>query len=674
MNRFFELLASLPSPKKNPIVGITAAAFFVQAIMLVLFYSLPDPLGLSLMEMYSGKAIWQVFMAFGAILVVSSLFAFARAPRACAIFYVVCFFMAVADYEVVRFNHQRLSYSFIRTYFHPANITDATTISTLGGDMVGTVLWLSLLILIAVAGVAFVVLYTVRKKPKQWRSSSPIGCVKPSKKLPVTMLASGLALSVVPLVLFLAGVRGTTEFPFKIDWRFTLGKYTLTAPVLHIAALETFEFVRDDYTITEELVRDLDAFLPSDFAAARVNAEEYPAYRSAPTHEYRAKKPYNIVFIFGESYKGRVFNRMLDGDTALAPNLWKLATGGYYKKMSDSSATDSIPLGGGLWFKNAFSGSYPTVRGTTATYLGFPSHPNRDVPCFYASNHFTGFQEYLTDYTKWYMTVSNPVFDHTLPFVEKFYGENWKLIGETKIEKSDDSLGMDLAIERLSKMPSDSPWFLSANTISSHIPFYGYPDEFAPKPDDAMERYRNAVRYTDQQMGRLLDALSHREDFDRTVIVLLGDHDTPVDSVDYLIPQPLGVAASQIFMGFFSADTSLFKSLEIREDVASQADIGPTILDLAQVRAANHFWGYDLLAENRPVEQPSLFYSQNAYYLGFRDHVLVGGIDNEDVYRGVNGAFSVSTDSVDLAWRNHAIGASKVLRSLLRNDNMQPHE
>lgn len=667
MNRFFELLASLPSPKKNPIVGITAAAFFVQAIMLVLFYSLPDPLGLSLMEMYSGKAIWQVFMAFGAILVVSSLFAFARAPRACAIFYVVYFFMAVADYEVVRFNHQRLSYSFIRTYFHPANITDATTISTLGGDMVGTVLWLSLLILIAVAGVAFVVLYTVRKKPKQWRSSSPIGCVKPSKKLPVTMLASGLALSVVPLVLFLAGVRGTTEFPFKIDWRFTLGKYTLTAPVLHIAALETFEFVRDDYTITEELVRDLDAFLPSDFAAARVNAEEYPAYRSAPTHEYRAKKPYNIVFIFGESYKGRVFNRMLDGDTALAPNLWKLASGGYYKK-----SADSVPLGGGLWFKNAFSGSYPTVRGTTATYLGFPSHPNRDVPCFYASNHFTGFQEYLDGYTKWYMTVSNPVFDHTLPFVEKFYGDNWRLIGEPKIPKSDDSLGMDLAIELLSKMPGDSPWFLSANTISTHIPFYGYPDEFAPKPDDAMERYRNAVRYTDAQMGRLFEALSAREDFDRTVIVLLGDHDTPVDSVDYVIPQPLGVAAAQIFMGVFSADTSLFKKMTIREDVASQVDVGPTILDLAQVRAPNHFWGYDLLAEERPAEQPSVFYSQNAYYLGFRDHVLVGGIENEDVYRGVNGSFSVSSDSLDFAWKKHAVGASKVLRSLLRNDNMRP--
>ena len=28
--------------------------------------------------------------------------------------------------------------------------------------------------------------------------------------------------------------------------------------------------------------------------------------------------------MFGESYKGRIFNQMLEGDTTLAPNLWKL--------------------------------------------------------------------------------------------------------------------------------------------------------------------------------------------------------------------------------------------------------------------------------------------------------------------------------------------------------------
>ena len=125
-------------------------------------------------------------------------------------------------------------------------------------------------------------------------------------------------------------------------------------------------------------------------------------------------------------------------------------------------------------------------------------------------------------------------------------------------------------------------------------------------------------------------------------------------------------------MGIFSADSALFDSLEIRNDVASQLDIGPTIFDLAQVRPQNHFWGYDLLAEKRPENQPAIFFSQNAYYLGFQDHVLTGGLDNEDVYKGINGTFTLAKDSLSLIWKKKAVGASKVVRSLLRNDKMQP--
>ena len=39
-------------------------ALVVQTLMLVLFYRLPDPLGLSMVEMFEGKTIWQVFMAY----------------------------------------------------------------------------------------------------------------------------------------------------------------------------------------------------------------------------------------------------------------------------------------------------------------------------------------------------------------------------------------------------------------------------------------------------------------------------------------------------------------------------------------------------------------------------------------------------------------------------------
>jgi len=651
-------------------------ALVVQSLLLVFFYSLPDPLGLSMSEMFEGKTLWQIFMAFGAVLAMAGLFGFARAPRGLAIFYGLYFFAAVADYDVFRFSHQRLSFSFLRTYFHLSNITDATTVSTLGGDMLGTVLWVTMVVLCLAGAIAFVTAYSLRLR-KQRRTlvlSNRGGAWKPaSRKIPGAMFAIGMALSLVPLVLFLTGTRGWIEIPIthtKVDMRFTLGKHTLTAPILHIAAVETFEFIHDNTKITEELVSDLDAFLPSAFAKSRSNSLELPMYRGASTHEYKAKKPYNIMFIMGESFKGRIFNKMLEGDTTVAPNIWKLANGGFYEKDSAGNT-----LGGGLWFKSAFSGGYPTVRGTMATYMGFPSHPNRDVPSFYAANKFKGWPEFLTNYRRAYVTVSNPIFDHTLPFIEKFFDKDWHLIGEEKSEGTADSLGVSLAIDVLAKMPTDKPWQMSFNTIASHIPFYGYPNDFAEKSDDAMARYRNAIRYTDKQLGRFFETLSKRPDFENTVVFVLGDHDTPVDSIDYRVPQPLGLSASQIFIGIFSADTSLFNGLTVREDVASQLDLGPTIFDLAGVREPNHFWGYDLLAEERPAEQPSVFFSQNAYYMGFRDHVLTGGLENEDVYRaGVGGEspYAITTDANDLAWKKKAVGAAKAVRSVLRNDIMMP--
>ena len=650
---------------KNPFVSITLVALLVQFAMLLLFYNLPDPLGLSLTELFEGKIFWQVLMAVGTILFVSAIFAFLKAPRALALFFGFYFVLATADYEVFRFSHQRLSFSFLRTYFHFSNITDATTIGTLGGDLKGTILYISLALACVVASIVFCVVYTMRKRAARGvLTGHYLSPEKPARKVPVVFISVGAAFLLLPLIFFACGVRGDLYLPIThthINLRMTLGKYTLTAPVLHIAVQETFEFFYDNEKITDEIRKDMESFLPEKMVANRLNVKDYPVYRAAPNHEYRAKQPYNIVFIMGESFKGRIFNRMLEGDTTLAPNLWNLATG----KMFTNG-------GGGLWFKNGYSGGYPTVRGTMATYLGFPSHPNRDLPSFYSSNHFTGIPEYLKNYHKFYITVSNPIFDHTLPFVERFYGNNWSFPQNVTDGTIIDSVGIDMVISHLPKLPTDSSWFIAFNTITSHIPFFEYPDDFAPKPDDAMARYYNAIRYTDQQLGRFFEKLSSRPDFERTVIVVLGDHDTPVDSIDYAVPQPLGVSVSRIFMGIFSPDSNLFNGLTVREDVASQLDMGPTVMDLAQVREPNHFWGYDLLTEERPAEQPSLFFSQNAYFLGFSDHVLTGGLDNEEVYSDIDGSFKEVKDSVSLTWKKRAISTSKVLRSLLRNDNMEP--
>ena len=60
---------------KNPYLTMALIALVVQSVLLVFFYSLPDPLGLSMAEMFEGKTLWQIFMAFGAVLAMAGLWA-----------------------------------------------------------------------------------------------------------------------------------------------------------------------------------------------------------------------------------------------------------------------------------------------------------------------------------------------------------------------------------------------------------------------------------------------------------------------------------------------------------------------------------------------------------------------------------------------------------------------
>ena len=65
---------------KNPYLAMALVALVVQSLLLMFFYSLPDPVGLSMSEMFEGKTLWQIFMAFGAVLAMAGLFGFARWP------------------------------------------------------------------------------------------------------------------------------------------------------------------------------------------------------------------------------------------------------------------------------------------------------------------------------------------------------------------------------------------------------------------------------------------------------------------------------------------------------------------------------------------------------------------------------------------------------------------
>jgi arylsulfatase A-like enzyme len=71
-----------------------------------------------------------------------------------------------------------------------------------------------------------------------------------------------------------------------------------------------------------------------------------------------------------------------------------------------------------------------------------------------------------------------------------------------------------------------SPFFLTLLTLTSHHD-YRLPSRWSTRPfcqDETLNRYLNALSYTDAVVGRLFDALAERGLLDDTLFVVVGDH------------------------------------------------------------------------------------------------------------------------------------------------------
>jgi choline-sulfatase len=80
---------------------------------------------------------------------------------------------------------------------------------------------------------------------------------------------------------------------------------------------------------------------------------------------------------------------------------------------------------------------------------------------------------------------------------------------------------VDRAIAWLEKRPEGKPYFLWVHLYDPHIP-YQPPAEFMRKYTG--RPYDGEIAYTDQQIGRLFDAIAQKSPADKTVVAVLSDH------------------------------------------------------------------------------------------------------------------------------------------------------
>ena len=158
-------------------------------------------------------------------------------------------------------------------------------------------------------------------------------------------------------------------------------------------------------------------------------------------------------------------------------------------------------------------------------------------------------------------------------------------------------------IEKRKHDAAGRPFFAVYSPMFPHHPYHcPLPEEQKPYPDDSwLNRYRNALHYTDRNVGTLIDNLRKLDALDDTLIVVVGDHGETVSTTPFghgmamtyeEIRTPMIVSNPRLFPAARSADARL---------VSTHLDVAPTLLGLLGVDAPAQWLGRDLSSPAAPA-------------------------------------------------------------------------
>jgi phosphoglycerol transferase MdoB-like AlkP superfamily enzyme len=277
----------------------------------------------------------------------------------------------------------------------------------------------------------------------------------------------------------------------------------------------------------------------------------------------------------------------------------------------------------GIWFKNLYATGVRSARGLEAIVSGFTPTPSKSVVKLGRSqrNFFTlagllGTSGYDTGF----IYGGEAQFDN----MRRFFMNNGfdKVIDKADYESpvftgswgvSDEDL-FNRAHEEFSA-PHDRPFFSLVFSSSNHSPFE-FPDGRIECFDEDKNTVNNAVKYADYALGQFIETARKSNYWNDTVFLIVADHNSRVYGSE-VIP----------VVRFHIPGLILGGSIEPAEisTVASQIDLGPTLLSLIGVESVHPMIGRDL---TRPEIQASAgraimqFNGTQAYMEGDRVAVL----------------------------------------------------
>lgn len=287
-------------------------------------------------------------------------------------------------------------------------------------------------------------------------------------------------------------------------------------------------------------------------------------------------KPLNLVIVLEESL-GATFVESLGG-LSVTPELEKLKNEGW-------------------WFEQLYATGTRSIRGIEAVVAGFPPTPARSVvklslaqKDFYTLAEGLAQQGYHTEF----VYGGEAHFDNMRSF---FTGNGFRRVVDIREMHpaftgswgaSDEDL-FDKSLERLADLHAQGkPFFSLIFTTSNHEPFE-FPDGKIALHDPTKQTVNNAVKYADYALGKFMAEAKKHAYWKDTVFLIVADHDNRVYG-NSLVP----IKKFHIPGLILGAD---IKPKRVNT-IASQIDLGPTLLSLMGVSSAHPMIGRDFARDS----------------------------------------------------------------------------
>ncbi len=373
--------------------------------------------------------------------------------------------------------------------------------------------------------------------------------------------------------------------------------------------------------------------MPREQVLAQVRAAPWLARETFPSpglptlHRQQAamirERPLNLVIVLEESL-GATFVQSLGG-LPVTPELERLK-------------------GEGWWFEQLYATGTRSVRGIEAVVAGYAPTPARSVvklslaqQNFYTLALGLGKQGYHTEF----VYGGEAHFDNMRQF---FTGNGFQKVTDRgdmqpKFEgswgASDEDL-FDKSLERLNTLhTAGKPFFTLIFSSSNHEPFE-FPDGKIALHDPVKQGVNNAVKYADFALGKFIRAAKQQDYWKDTVFLIVADHDNRVYG-DSLVP----------IKKFHIPGLILGADIQPRRiaPIASQIDLGPTLLSLIGVSSEHPMIGRDFARDSTTPGRALLQFDNYFTWLEGKTATILrpGGTPLAGRYDAASGKLDIAT-------------------------------